>query len=1655
MVKMMRWFVRNWWTISGGLLVLLLVAGLARAGSLALAAPPAAPLAQEDTPPADPGTDDEDETNDGRDNNNDGGNAPTPEVSLPVRSDVSPPLRDIVVPTPVLEGTPPMVEMPRPGSIVPPPTGDEGSADSAGKDRRPPPADADETGGEGSDLLPGGSTQAAVTTGVNFEGVSSQDNVTTLGNSIFPPDTQGDIGNNHYVQMLNNSFRVFTRDGTSVLGPLPNTALWQGFGGVCETDGEGDPITLYDHLADRWLMSQFAFESDFFTGDPSGPYYECIAISQTPDPTGPWYRYAFFYDEEEMNDYPKLGVWPDGYYMTVNEFTEEFSGGGVVVYERERMLAGDPFARQIRFEHDAWSLLPAHLEGPPPPDGTPNYLIGMVDENRMLTQELGIWEFHTDWNNPQQSTFGVGSKHAPNRVLDLPPFTMLRMYIPQPDTDVLLDALSDRPMYRLQYRNFGTHETMVFNHTVDALDTPYGYGQAGIRWYELRKTLTAPWGVEQYGTYAPDDGIHRWMGSIAMDGNGNIALGYSASSKQLSPSIGYAPRLASDPPGQLSDEQLLIAGTAPQIRPSRWGDYSTMSVDPVDDCTFWYTNEYLTDSALHWQTRIGAFRVSTCSQRLHLDKTVNTPLPVPGERITYTITLRNPSATNQTNATLVDTLPSGLTFAGPATLDPPQAGATLAQDAGDMPILASGLRVNAGQQITVTLPVTVSMGASGNLINTVSVASTQIPTPTVDTEAVFLGARLSLAKQFAPLQPQPGQPMTYTVQAYNSGSAVATGVVISDTLPAGVSFAGPVTLDPPQAGATLAQNPGDMPTLASGIVISAGQRITVTLPVTVKPDTWGGQTNVASITSAETGFPVLASAAFDISPELSLAKTASSNTVRPGDPVTYTIIVQNDGSIAATDAVISDTLPADMAFVGPVEITPPQPGATLAQQESDFPTVVSGLTIDAGARITVTVPVRVSPDAEPTHVDNVASVTSRETPEPVVSIIYLSVQLPELQVSTYCNHRFPFPGESDTCFVRLENDSSVEARQVVVTDTLPAELSFVGPVWLNMPQEGATLAQDADDLPTLASGLTIPGKRTIIITFTAKVSPDVIAGTSFTNPVSVTHDLTETPLTDSEELTVMNVSLLEEDFAEASGTTPPPGWESTILDGIGEPEVDVWHFDNPVGRYPQNISINHPFAIFDSDALSDNGIPEDVALVSPAFDASGSTFLVLIFDHDFVGGYGGKGTLELFNGTAWFPTKVYTQTTIAQSSFGTPMSGAPNSRIRFRWQGDWSYYWMVDNVHVRAIFPYQGTLDPTMQEKQGEAGSIVTGTLRLTNTSRLSDTYTLSAGNTAWETTLPTTTTGTLAPGEMTSFAVNVTIPSDARGGASNTVVVTATSKGNPQTAISATLTTRARANYGVALAPSSANRMGEPGNPVTYTLQFTNTGNVSDTFAVDMAGASWETHLVSDSRPGDVYQGGYTIPLDRGHGETVRVVVHIPADVTSGMSDTVTVRVQAQSDATATTAATLRTTSEASEAESIENLLAEESTDVVEMDSDSQQVAIGSEATYRLTIRNPGSQPHTFVVGGSGNAWDVRATEATIPTASLAAFTGTEATIEPGGEKMVDIIVTVPQSAGVGDSDTVAVTVGLKDGVTDLQAEFPLTTTAEALSIYLPLVIR
>ncbi len=422
----------------------------------------------------------------------------------------------------------------------------------------------------------------------------------------YPPDTSGDVGPNHYVQIVNIGFQIFSKTGASLYGPANNNTLFAGFGGLCESTNRGDPVTLYDPLADRFLLSWFAFTSQ------SGPTYQCIALSTGPDPTGSYYRYQFLTGQTTFVDYPHLGVWPDAYYMAANLFGTP-GGGGNYAFERDRMLVGDPTARMVFFNSSASGILPSDLDGPPPPAGSPNYFLEWA-----TTSTLSEYKFHVDWANTANSTF-TGPFSIP-----VTPFDSGIGGVPQPNTSATLATISDRLMYRVAYRNLGTHEALVANHTVDS-----GGDIAGVRWYEIRDpngTRT----VYQQGTYAPGDGTDRWMGSIAMDHQGNIAVGFSASSTTVYPSIRYAGRLVTDPLGEMSQgEETLIAGTGSQTGSvGRWGDYSQMAVDPTDDCTFWYTTEYIqVTGERSWRTRIGSFKFPQCTDSPPTPAPTSTGLP--------------------------------------------------------------------------------------------------------------------------------------------------------------------------------------------------------------------------------------------------------------------------------------------------------------------------------------------------------------------------------------------------------------------------------------------------------------------------------------------------------------------------------------------------------------------------------------------------------------------------------------------------------------------------------------------------------------------------------------------------------------------------------------------------------------------------------------------------------------------------------------------------------------------------------------------------------------------------------------------------------------------------------------------------------------------
>ena len=462
---------------------------------------------------------------------------------------------------------------------------------------------------------------------LTFEGLSNEDNFNIFGFRVNPPDPNGEVGPNHFVEMINLVFGVYDKAGNLLLGPVDTGSLWAGFPITDCTDPSGDPVVLYDQFMDRWLLSQFT------TAGPE--YFNCVAISTTGDPTGTYFRYAFS-TGVNFPDYPKYGNWTDSYVITTREFGPTIEYGiGVYALEKNKMVNGDPNARNVRFFIDGNDpdLLPLVGDGllPADPDGkqkpktdTAIPIVGTQDDNASYGatfDALNIWDLIIKWRSTPIASLELNTQLPTasfNSMFPCAPTS--RDCLPQPGVPVGdardLDILSyrQRPTFRLAYRNFKTYETLVTNQSVEAAP-----GVAGVRWYEIRRN-NGTYSLYQQGTYAPGDGVHRWMGSIAMDKQGNMALGYSVvNGVDVFPGIRYTGRLNGDPSGQMTlGEETIIDGSGIQrTTNSRWGDYTDMTVDPADDCTFWYVNEYYTlagqnSSTAGWQTRIGSFKLPGC-----------------------------------------------------------------------------------------------------------------------------------------------------------------------------------------------------------------------------------------------------------------------------------------------------------------------------------------------------------------------------------------------------------------------------------------------------------------------------------------------------------------------------------------------------------------------------------------------------------------------------------------------------------------------------------------------------------------------------------------------------------------------------------------------------------------------------------------------------------------------------------------------------------------------------------------------------------------------------------------------------------------------------------------------------------------------------------
>ena len=439
---------------------------------------------------------------------------------------------------------------------------------------------------------------------LNFDGIGNV-------NGVYPADPNGDVSPDHYIQTVNMSFAVWDKSGNLLYGPVDNKTLWDGFPGPWTNFWLwSDPVFKYDRMADRWIISTMVLKLSTET------YYTMLAVSETSDPLGAYYCYGYLF--EKMNDYPKLSIWPNGYYITYNILDDggwTFIHSLATVLDRDAMLAGEPDATVIEFEipepdYERFFPLPADFYGENIPSDLPCYIVNTDnhDPDNEWNLSLDIYAFMPDWETPENSTFEQVSQFE---IGEIEPVVNFGPGAPQPGNDKNVMTIPVYMMYPLSYRAFDDHESMVCCHTLWTDSIHY------LKWYELRKE-DAGWYMYQTGNYSPDS-THRYQPSININANGDIAMGYTISDGNTFPSVRMTGRRAGDPPGEMTFQEIeLLKGLnfintyQSEFDANRWGDYASMMVDPANDTTFWFTNMYPTNKVTtgNWGTRIFSINLS-------------------------------------------------------------------------------------------------------------------------------------------------------------------------------------------------------------------------------------------------------------------------------------------------------------------------------------------------------------------------------------------------------------------------------------------------------------------------------------------------------------------------------------------------------------------------------------------------------------------------------------------------------------------------------------------------------------------------------------------------------------------------------------------------------------------------------------------------------------------------------------------------------------------------------------------------------------------------------------------------------------------------------------------------------------------------------------
>lgn len=642
--------------------------------------------------------------------------------------------------------------------------------------------------GAGNVGIPDGALQTSSgslvssTVGVSFDGMS------VYNGGYIPSDNNIAVGPNHVVEVVNAAYAVYSKSGATILQPVALKNLWTKLtGSSCAANNGGDAVVQYDRAADRWMVTQL--------GSLSSPYSECIAVSTTNDPTGAFNLYSYSFGSN-LNDYPKFGVWStpsnSAYLATYNLFANgrSFVGPEICAYDRSAMLSGalNPAALCYTGISGA-SFLPSDVDGPTAPlDGTPAYFMNLNGSS------LGVYKLTPNFATAtatlsSYSTIGIAGYSSASSS-------------PQPGTTRTLDSLSDRLMYRLAFRMFSDHESIVVNHSVVGSSA----NNSGVRWYELRSPVSAngSFSMYQQGTFAPDTS-YRWMGSAAMDQAGDIAVGYSVSDgTSVYPSVRYTGRTPSDSLGTMESEDVIMAGAGSQTGYTRWGDYSSMRIDPSDDCTLWYVNEYYPlTSSYGWYTRIGSFKFSGCGSTtpdFSISDNPGSQSVTAGSTATSTISVAAINGFTD-NVNLSQTgCPTGATCSFNPTTVAPGGSSTLSvvtsssTPAGSYPVTVTGTDPITSQThstvftVTVTAPavnftvsvsptsLTVSRGSSGSVTVNVGMVGSSTSV-TLSASGLPKGAKAS----FSPNPVTSGNSSKLTISAVRKAARGTSTVTISGT----------------------------------------------------------------------------------------------------------------------------------------------------------------------------------------------------------------------------------------------------------------------------------------------------------------------------------------------------------------------------------------------------------------------------------------------------------------------------------------------------------------------------------------------------------------------------------------------------------------------------------------------------------------------------------------------------------------------------------------------------------------------------------------------------------------------------------------------------------------------------------------------------------